>query len=251
MRPYVRALILACLLLTAAAALSGCGAPARNRQGNRLYADKQYDQALLAYQAAQAELPEQPELHYNAGNALHRLGDFSRAISETLRIRPDAPADLRQRAAYNLGNSLYRADQFAAAVEAYKEALRLDPNDQDAKHNLELALKRLEEQQAEQQQQQEQQEQQGQQEQTSTPTPSDQGGPGTATPTPTAGGQGAAGTATPTPAGTPGSAPAQAGMTPQQALQLLQSLAQDEKSLQQALEELRQHFPPQAGDKDW
>ena len=63
------------------------------------------------------------------------------------------PAAIRQESVFNLGNALVRAAEDAPerrqllldAVEAYEEALRLDPGDQDAKWNLELALQRLEE----------------------------------------------------------------------------------------------------------
>lgn len=54
------------------------------------------------------------------------------------------------RTLYNLGNAQLAAEQPAAAIEAYKNALRLDPAQLDAKHNLELALQALEQQQSEQ-----------------------------------------------------------------------------------------------------
>ncbi|GIX07736.1 MAG: hypothetical protein KatS3mg115_2139 [Candidatus Poribacteria bacterium] len=47
---------------------------------------------------------------------------------------------------YNLGNAFYRDREFQRAVEAYKHALRLVPEDLEAKHNLELALEALQEQ---------------------------------------------------------------------------------------------------------
>jgi len=233
--------------------LTACAA-AGNRQGNRLYADQQYDQALLAYQAAQAELPEQAELHYNVGNTLHRMGDYAKAVTETLQVRPDAPAGLLQSTAYNLGNSLYRLSDFGSAVEAYKQALRMRPDDQDAKYNLELALRKLQEQQ-EQQQQHDQQ-----QDQAETPTPQADQRDGAGTPTPQAGSTPDT-TTTPSPqaeqqnAGTPtpqaaATATAPAGMTAQQALQLLQALAQDEQTLQEILAQMEQ-FPNRSVEKDW
>lgn len=245
------------IVLILVAGLTGCAA-AGNRQGNRLYTERQYDQALLAYQAAQAELPEQAELHYNVGNTLHRMGDYAKAVTETLQVRPDAPAELLQSTAYNLGNSLYRLSDFASAVEAYKQALRMKPDDQDAKYNLELALRKLQEQQEQQQEQQKQDDQQQDQAETPTPQADQQGG--ASTPTPQSGSTPNA-TTTPSPqaeqqnAGTPtpqaaSTAMAQAGMTPQQALQLLQALAQDEQTLQEILAQMEQ-FPDRSVEKDW
>jgi Ca-activated chloride channel family protein len=68
-----------------------------------------------------------------------------------------APAELAPHAAYNLGNARYRQQEFQDAVEAYERALREAPEDRDAKRNLELALRALEQQQQQQQQQDDQQ----------------------------------------------------------------------------------------------
>ncbi|MEZ4589781.1 MAG: tetratricopeptide repeat protein [Chloroflexota bacterium] len=45
--------------------------------------------------------------------------------------------------AFNLGNSYFQLGDLEAAVVAYQIALRLNPNDLDAKHNLELALQMM------------------------------------------------------------------------------------------------------------
>ena len=47
---------------------------------------------------------------------------------------------------YNLGNALYRQQQLQESLEAYKQALRANPADLDAKHNLERVLEQLQEQ---------------------------------------------------------------------------------------------------------
>jgi tetratricopeptide (TPR) repeat protein len=68
---------------------------------------------------------------------------------------------------YNIGNSYFKQDKLQESIEAYKKALDLNPNDQDAKYNLELARAKLKES-AQKQQQQPQQspkQQQGQEQQ--------------------------------------------------------------------------------------
>jgi membrane peptidoglycan carboxypeptidase len=45
---------------------------------------------------------------------------------------------------YNLGNALYQAGKYKESIDAYKNALRKTPGDMDAKHNLQLAMKKLE-----------------------------------------------------------------------------------------------------------
>ena len=52
---------------------------------------------------------------------------------------------------YNLGNSLFKANKLNESIEAYKNALRNNPADEDAKHNLQLALRMKKQQQQQQQ----------------------------------------------------------------------------------------------------
>jgi tetratricopeptide (TPR) repeat protein len=89
---------------------------------------------------------------YQAGNAYYRMRRYEDAAVR-YRLAATGPRDVRQPSVFNLGNSLVRAAEEAPergqllldAIAAYEEALRLDPGDRDAKWNLELALKRLEE----------------------------------------------------------------------------------------------------------
>jgi len=264
----VRKVVLGAFLLSITIALAACGSTvaSSNRQGNRLYHQGRYDDALSAYQKAQAEQPDLAELHYNVGNTLHRKEDYQGAAAETLQGLSKADPDLRARAYYNLGNSFYRQGQFAEAIAAYKEALRLDPEDQDAKHNLELAQQQLEKQQRTPSPQPSQcplgtptsqpaPTEEGGEESASTLQPSPETGQGTEIPTPQGGQQAAGGTAAPQPEKTPTPA-AQAGqegeegMTEEQARQLLEALGQDEQTLQQYLQRL-QPIPDRPVDKDW
>jgi len=54
---------------------------------------------------------------------------------------------------YNTGNSLYQSNKYQEAINAYKQSLRLNPNDEDTRYNLQMARAKL----AQQQQQQKQQ----------------------------------------------------------------------------------------------
>ena len=44
---------------------------------------------------------------------------------------------------YNLGNAYFRANEIGKSILNYERALRLDPTDEDAKANLEFALRDL------------------------------------------------------------------------------------------------------------
>jgi tetratricopeptide (TPR) repeat protein len=122
-------------------------ARSRTRQGNRLYQEKKYDEALKRYTEAQKEAPDAPQLHYNLGNVYFRKGDLEKAGNEYRRALDSADPGLDPRAVYNLGNTFFTRQEYRDAIAAYQRALKLNPSDQDAKRNLELALLRMKQQQ--------------------------------------------------------------------------------------------------------
>lgn len=158
-------------LLLLAVVLSACGQSPQdlNNTGNEAFEAQDYKGALTAYNQALEDSPELAEPHYNAANTHYRLEDYGSAQQEIEQalINGDGEklADLDQHSLYNLGNTFFQGEQYEGAIEAYKEALRLNPDDLEAKQNLELALRQLQQQQQEQQQQQQQQQNEEQQEQ--------------------------------------------------------------------------------------
>ena len=111
------------------------GAADHNRRGNRQYDAAEYAASIDSYRAAQEMAPEKGDLNYNAGNALDRTGDFPGAIDETKRALPSDDDAFAAIAEYALGNHYAGAQQLVDALEAYKRALLVDPQDADAKHN--------------------------------------------------------------------------------------------------------------------
>ncbi len=91
--------------------------------------------------------PTDPLARFNAGTG-RLLAERQDAVEELQEATGMAPAELLPRALYNLGNAQLGAEDPAAAVESLKSSLRLAPDQADAKHNLELALRALEEQQS-------------------------------------------------------------------------------------------------------
>ncbi len=134
------------------------GAAARlNKQGNEAFAEGPYDQALVSYREAQGKAPELAEPYYNGSNALYRQEAYPEAGEQIKQALNQVESkSLAQNSHYNLGNVSYQTEEWEAAVQAYKQALLLDPDDHEAKYNLELALQQLQQQQQQQQQQQEQ-----------------------------------------------------------------------------------------------
>jgi tetratricopeptide (TPR) repeat protein len=136
--------------------LTGCGSsPARsNNRGNDLFEEGQYAEALEQYRDALSEDPDLTEPYYNSGNAYNEQGNLESAITRLKQANRTAEGALAQKSNYNLGNSFFQSEDWDSAIDAYKQALRLNPDDEEAKYNLELALKNKQEQQQQQQQQQ-------------------------------------------------------------------------------------------------
>ena len=287
-----RTIITATLILIIAAALGltlftrAKKANAEVTAGNQAFSAQQYETALQHYTKAQSQAPDRPEPLYNAANVFYQqqtLDQAQQALEQAL-AQPGEAADETDQADektrspiaasihYNLGNVAYQAQQFDAAIGQYEAALRLEPSDQSAKYNLELALQQKQQQdqqdqqnqqdkqdkqdkqdqqnqqgqqdQQDQQNQQGQQDQQNQQGQQGQQDQQDQQGQ-------------AAGAGQPgqqqqdgQPNGlVPGTLPP--GMTPQQALQLLAAIAGNSQTLLQQLQSLYYYPPVSLPGKDW
>lgn len=132
------------LALGSLLAATACAQPGPSLAGaNDHFAAGRFHEALAAYRDLQRSLPESAEIAINAGNALHMLGDHGRALPDYAQAIAIAGPDLRAVAQYDRGNTLYRLGRLEDARDAYREALRLEPSDRDAKFNLELVQRLL------------------------------------------------------------------------------------------------------------
>ena len=96
---------------------------------------------------------ESPRALFNAGTGKLGSGAPGAALQPLARAAAGKDAEaraLRPDALYNLGNAYLAAGYAAAAADSYRAALRLRPDHQPTKHNLELALRELEKQQQQQ-----------------------------------------------------------------------------------------------------
>jgi Ca-activated chloride channel family protein len=124
------------------------------REGNERLAAGDADAALRRYADAEKAAGPHPELDYDRGNALFRLGKGAQAREAWRRSQQEAPASLSSRASQNIGTALAAEGDRAGAIAALTDALRRDPKNEDARFNLEVLLRREEEAQRQQAQQQ-------------------------------------------------------------------------------------------------
>ncbi|MGB2961659.1 MAG: tetratricopeptide repeat protein [Candidatus Omnitrophota bacterium] len=181
-----RHLALKSLAVTVAIVVLVCGearagAAGDARKANKFYREKDYDKALELYDKALTEKPDDQKIQYNRAATLYRKKKFNEASQGFLRSLAGEDESIEEKAIYNAGNSEYRIGEASEkkdlaqaiadhkkALEYYKKAMGVSPDDIDAKYNYEFTLKKireLEKQKEEQQQQDQQKDQQKQQEQ--------------------------------------------------------------------------------------
>ena len=141
-----------------------------NNAANDLYEQQNYEEALKQYldlygqKADQPNATKDPEvgaLAYNIANTYTMLGDAEKALEFYEKALESGNPEAVQRSNFNLGNLNLGTQNPGEAVKKYIDYLKANPEDVDAKRNLELALRMLEQQQ-QQQQDQENQDQENQ-----------------------------------------------------------------------------------------
>lgn len=127
------------------------------KKGNAFFKKGKYNEALEQYTKARIKLPADAGLNYNIGNINYKKNDYDKAIELFQKALEGKDEKLKEMAYYNIGNCYFQKEDFINAIEFYKKALELNPSDEDAKINLELARKKLKDQAKKEKQEQQQQ----------------------------------------------------------------------------------------------
>ncbi|GAB0091318.1 small glutamine-rich tetratricopeptide repeat-containing protein beta [Sergentomyia squamirostris] len=116
-------------------------AEALKNEGNRLMKEEKYEDALINYNRAISIDPQNPIFYCNRSAAWIRLGSFDHAISDAriaLHYNPDYC-----KAHARLGDALTKVNRLKEALEAYQEAVRLEPSNADYRNKVEITRQRL------------------------------------------------------------------------------------------------------------
>lgn len=189
------------------------------RSGNRYYKQNQLDQSLQQYQKAVQNEPGNPAANYNLGNSQFRKNDFENAVkSYDASIENSLDKPVQEKGQYNKGVALIKNQKLEESIGAWKNALKLDPQDVEARENLQKALLELKKKQPKEQKKDQDQQKKKQQpsQQKEQPQPKEQ----------------------------------QSKLTKQQVQQLLNALQQREKEAQEKMNQNKVRSLKQP-EKDW
>ena len=158
----LRTALSAVLLLCLHTSLSAQLFPERKhiRSGNKAYEALDYAAAEQDYRQAQIDTPTSPEAAFNLADALYKQERYEEA-ENTLKALSEKPETLTAEQAakvyHNLGNAQFQQQKLSEALESFKQAQRINPDDLETKYNLAYTKKLLEQQQNNDNQQQQQQ----------------------------------------------------------------------------------------------
>jgi tetratricopeptide (TPR) repeat protein len=136
--------------------------------GNEFYKQQQFDKAAAEYNKAIDAEPGNGNAKFNLANTLYKQNKQDEAVKLISELADNSgKKDLKAKAYYNKGAILSRQKKLEESIEAYKNALRLNPADKEARENLQKALlelkkKKQPEKKDEQEKKKKQQEQQSQ-----------------------------------------------------------------------------------------
>ncbi len=114
------------------------------RRGNKLFRAGQYADAEVQYRKAVEANRNNPQAVYNLGNALMAQNKDSAAVEQfQTAARMESDPMRKYQSFHNIGVICQKRQMFKEAIEAYKEALRLNPHDDETRYNLELCKRQL------------------------------------------------------------------------------------------------------------
>ena len=135
------------------------------RQGNKDFENGAFNEAEINYRKALDKNPSKYSAQFNLGDALYQQEDYEKAAEVFANTNIKSSSNIDQsNTAYNLGNSFLKANKLKESIAAYKQALKFNPDHEEARYNLQYALQKQAQNQQDQQQDQNKDDQQDQNE---------------------------------------------------------------------------------------
>ncbi len=109
-----------------------------------LYKQGRYKEAEKMYAQRDMDSPKDVRYRYNRGCASYQNSDFKGAMAAFASVLKRAEdKEQKFKAAFNAGNATFKLGDFEGAKNLFAQAISLDPENQKAKRNFELALRKL------------------------------------------------------------------------------------------------------------
>ena len=121
-------------------------------EGNEYTGNNQFVSAEMAYRKAISNQPTSVAGTYNLGTSYYNQGNYTESLYRLQQAANNATSkEEKHKAFHNIGNILMKENKCQEAVEAFKNALRNNPSDNESRYNFALAKKCAEDQKDEQQ----------------------------------------------------------------------------------------------------
>ena len=125
------------------------------RKGNREYDKNKFSEAEISYKKAVDNNKQSQDAVFNVGDALYKQKKYEEAGKQFTENTTENDDKVKKSAGfYNLGNSFLKANKVQESIDAYKNSLKLRPDNPEAKYNLAYAQDLLKQQQEQQKKQQ-------------------------------------------------------------------------------------------------
>ena len=145
-------------------------------RGNRSFDKQKYGEAISTFSEAVKKNEKDFGAHYNLGNSLYKIKKYDEAIAEYQKAQKNTNnKDEKAASYYNEGNAHLQNGDGEKAVNAYKNALKYDPDNEAILKNLQIAKKKQKQKDNKQNQQNQQQNQQNNQNKNQDNNPNQQG----------------------------------------------------------------------------
>ena len=113
-------------------------------EGVDLYKEQKFADAEVNFKKVTEKSPDSFEAKFNLGDAYYKQERYEEAIQTFQSAFVNARNDEEKaKIFHNIGNSLLKSKKIKESIGAYKEALKLNPKDQETKYNLSYALNML------------------------------------------------------------------------------------------------------------
>lgn len=121
------------------------------------YKKADYSKALKYYESAQKKAPDNVDLSDEMAQSAYKAREFEKAEKIYQQSGNSKKSNINKADNYhNLGNSRMKSKNYQGAIDAYKESLRLNPNDDNTRYNLSEAIRQLKNEQKKQENKQDQ-----------------------------------------------------------------------------------------------